>query len=424
MAARQSARPKSQPSRTSCLLAAASYILGSFALIVVAIGPRNPFLVRHAQQAMIIHLIRLVIVSGAMLIWYMSAEASDGLSMANFTLHIGMLVLLGLPWPGELPTELFLLLGLPLGGPWLVAVLGATVSSMGRSLDVAASLRSDWPEEVDDHIPEMGTPEYDRLIGLRGGRPEYEAASRAGSTYYEIERGIARDLRDQRLERMWSASRSAAQERNRKDIIQELEKRQDTVLVRLDHLNHLLSTGSISMSRYNRFNQELVSYLDGLRSVLARVQTRSEGVNQALGVLPEAPAALTGAPDAEALALAVIDKSGIPVVTYGHFAMDESLVSGMVSVLDGLSEEMFGSRANMTQLADGDVVYYAQGQYSSAFVTFDDEPSPAQIQRLREYLEAFEEANAGQLSRHPFDPDKITAIDVPFRFARRLSSSR
>jgi hypothetical protein len=227
--------------------------------------------------------------------------------------------------------------------------------------------------------------------------------------------------RRQRLERMWSASRVAAQERNRKDILRELENRQDTVLVRLDHLNHLLSTGSISMSRYNRFNQELVGYLDGLRSVMARVRARSEGAGQALGVLPEAPASLTSAPDAGALALAVIDKSGIPVVTYGHFAMDESLVSGMVSVLDGLSEEMFGARVNMTQLAGGDVVYYSQGEYTSAFVTFDDEPSPSQVQRLRDYVESFESTNAAQLNGTPVNSSKIKEIEVPFRFARRLS---
>jgi hypothetical protein len=424
MAARQTIPSKSQPSRMSCLLASTSYLFGAFALIVVAVGPRNPFVVRHAQQAMVLHLVRLVLVSGVILTWYVSAEASPGLSISDFTLDIGSLVLLGLPWPVDMPAELFLLMALPLGGPWVIAISGAMISAMGKSLDIKAALSSNWPERVDDRVPEMGTPEFDRAIGLRGGRPEYDAAAKAGTPYYEVERGIARDLRDQRLERMWSASRSVAQERSRKDIIQELEKRQDTVLVRLDHLNHLLSSGSISMSRYNRFNQQLVSYLDGLRSVMARIESRSEGANQALGVLPEAPDALTGAPDAEALALAVIDRSGIPVVTYGHFAMDESLISGMVSVLDGLSEEMFGSRVNMTQLAGGDVVYYSQGEYSSTFVSFDDEPSPAQVQRLREYVEVFEGENASQLNRTPFDPQRITEVDVPFRFSRRLSARK
>jgi hypothetical protein len=421
LAADRTLRNHRPPSRVSSILAAFAYLIGAFALIVVALGPRNPFLIRHAQQAMVLHIVRLVLVSVLILTWYLSAESTEQLSMSVFTLHIGALVLLGLPWPAELPADLLLLLGLPLGGPWVLALTGAMLATLGRSLDLSAAVSAAWPDRVDDKIPKMGTPEYDRSIGLRGGRPEYEMAASAGTPYSDVERGIARDLRDQRLERMWSASRSVAQERSRKDIIRELEHRQDTVLVRLDHLNHLLSTGSISMSRYNRFNQELISYLDGLRAVMAGVQNRASGAGQMLGDLPEAPDALTSAPDADALGLAVIDKSGIPVVTYGHFAMDESLISGMVSVMDGLSEEMFGSRANMTQLADGEVVYFSQGEYSSAFVTFDDEPSPAQVQTLREFVELFEDANAAQLQRMPFDPDRITEVDIPFRFARRLS---
>lgn len=422
MAAPRTSRINAPPSRISCLLASFAYLLGAFALVIVAMGPRNPYLIRHAQQAMVLHLMRLVLVAAVILTWYVSAVDSPGLSISVFTLHLGALVLLGLPWPAELPLELLMLLALPLGGPWVASVFGATVSAMGRSLDLKAALSSHWPDRVDDRTPAMGTPEYDRSIGLRGGRPEYQTAAVAGTPYYEVERGIARDIRDQRLERMWSASRVAAQERSRKDLLTELENRQETVLVRLDHLNHLLSTGSISMSRYNRFNQQLIAYLDALRAIMARVQNR-ESRSQELGALPEAPDALTGAPDAEAMALAVIDKSGVPVVTYGHFSMDESLISGMVAALDGLSEEMFGSRANMTQLTDGDVVYYSQGKHSSAFVTFDDEPSPAQVQRLREYVDAFEDRNAGQLSRTPFNPDKIEEVDVPFRFARRFSHS-
>jgi hypothetical protein len=389
--------------------------------VIVAVGPRNPFLVRHAQQAMVIHLIRLVAVTGVMVTWYLSAEASSGLVLSELTLHIGTLVLVGLPWPADLQAELVMLLALPLGGPWIVSLIGAAAGSAGRSFDFPAAFSVNWPEVVIDRTPKIGTPEYDRWIGLRGSEPEPGMVP-AGLSFYEAERGIARNIRDQRLERMWSASRVAQQERSRQDIINELEKRQDTVLVRLDHLNHLLSTGSISMSRYNRFNQELIAYLDGLRAVMARVQSRAEGAGQALGVLPEVPDAMTDAPDAEALALAVIDTSGIPIVTYGHFAMDESLISGMVSVLDGLNEEMFGSRANMTQLADGDVVYYANGAQCSAFVTFDDEPSPSQVQGLRDYVDLFEAENAIELSRNPVDPDRITEIDAPFRFPRRLSS--
>jgi hypothetical protein len=423
MASKPASGGTNRLSRTSRLLATLAYLVGAVALLIVALGPRNPFLVRHAQQAMVIHLLRLIAVTGVILTWYLSAGDSPGLILSDLTLHIGMLLLFGLPWPGEMPAELVLLLGLPLGGPWILSIIGAAASSAGKSLDFPAAFSSSWPEKVADRIPKIGTPEYDRWIGLRGSDYGDAGPAASGMSFYEAERGVARNIRDQRLERMWSASRVAQQERSRQDIIKELENRQDTVLVRLDHLNHLLSTGSISMSRYNRFNQDLITYLDGLRSVMARVHSRAEGAGQALGELPEAPDAMTEAPDAEASALAVIDQSGIPVVTYGHFAMDESLISGMVSVLDGLNEEMFGSRANMTQLADGDVVYYSKGEYVSAFVTFDDEPSPAQVQSLRSYVDAFETENAAPLSRTPIDPDCIVEVEVPFRFIRKLARS-
>jgi hypothetical protein len=412
----------SRPSRTTRVLAAASYLLGSFALIVVAIGPRNPFLIRHAQQGMVLHVARLVLVSGTLLTWYVTTDLEGSSSASAFALHFAALVLLGIPWPTETSGDLMLSLGLPLGGLWVMAIAGAMVSWLGLSLDLRAAISSRWPEWVDDSVPEIGTPEYDRRIGLRGSRPELFGKQMSTAAQSDFERGIAREMRDKRLERIWHASRHAIQERSRQEIIQELEKRQETVLVRLDHLNHLLSNGSISLSRYNRFSRELVEYLDGLRSVRAQLRTRAEGGSRAYGDLPQTPDALTDAPDAEAVTLAIIDSTGIPVVTYGHFTTDESLISGMVSVMDGLSEEMFGSRANATRLADGEVVYYAKGQFSSAFLTFDDEPSPIQVSQLREYLDDFERANYEQLQRNPFDPMMIEEVPVPFRFTRRIST--
>jgi hypothetical protein len=412
----------SRPSRTTRVLAAASYLLGSFALIVVAIGPRNPFLIRHAQQGMVLHVARLVLVSGTLLTWYVTAEIDESTSVSAFALHFAALVLLGVPWPTETSGDLMLSLGLPLGGIWVMAMTGAMISALGLSLDVRAAVSARWPEWIDDSEPEIGTPEYDRRIGLRGSRPELYGKQMSAQAQSEFERGLARDLRDKRLERIWHASRHAIQERSRQEIIQELEKRQETVLVRLDHLNHLLSSGSISLTRYNRFSRDLVEYLDGLRSVRAQLRTRADGGSRAYGELPETPNALTDAPDAEAITLAIIDSTGIPVVTYGHFTTDESLISGMVSVMDGLSEEMFGSRANATRLADGEVVYFAKGQFSSAFLTFDDEPSPVQVSQLREYLDLFERTNYEQLQRNPIDPMMIEEVPVPFRFARRIST--
>jgi hypothetical protein len=404
------------------LLATACYLVGSFALLVVAIGPRNPYVLRHAQQAMILHVVRFAVVSATILAWSSMGNGREGMAI-SLSLHVAMLVLIGLPWPVGVDLDLVALLALPLGMPWILAMGGAMVSASGYSLDFHGILSRRWPDFLVDTVPAMGTPEYDRSIGLRGGRPELQQTSSVDELS-EVERRIARELRDGRLERMWDASRVAAQERTRAELLKELENRQQTVLVRLDHLNHLLSNGSISMSRYNRFTGELIAYLDALRNVRAQLRSRFDGGTRAFGALPESPDALSSAPDAEAITMAVIDRNGIPVVTYGHFTMDESLISGMVSVMDGLSEEMFGSRASMTQLDDGEVVHFAQGDLCSVFVTFNDEPSPVQITNLREYRDQFEESNSSQLGRGAFDPSRITEIDVPFRFTRRLPSAK
>jgi hypothetical protein len=155
-----------RPARASRLLAAASYLLGSLALVIVAVGPRNPFLVRHAQQAMILHVVRLAIVSCALLIWFVGA--TDGEPTApRFTLHLAMLILLGMPWPGSLESSVLLLLSLPLGLPWILAAGGAMIAASGWSLDFRSLLSRRFPDSMPDGPPEMGTPEYDRSIGLR-----------------------------------------------------------------------------------------------------------------------------------------------------------------------------------------------------------------------------------------------------------------
>jgi hypothetical protein len=407
---------RARPARLSRVMAAACYLVGAFSLVVVAVGPRNPFLVRHAQQAMILHLVRLALVSAMIVAWYGMSAPEQGSTVILFTLHLATLVLIGLPWPVGLDAEIILMLGLPLGVPWLLSIAGAMVAATGYSIDLRGMFSRRWPDWIDDREPVIGTPEYDRWIGLRGGLvgADFEET---GEHYSEVERRIARELRDGRLERMWNASRVAAQERNRYEILQELELRQDTVLVRMDNLNHLLSSGMMSLSRYNRFNQDLIEYLDALRTVRAQMQSRTV-TGQMLRDLPNPPDALASAPDAEAITMAVIDQTGIPVVTHGHFQIDESLISGMVSVMDGLSEEMFGSRASSTKLDDGEVVYFAQGKLSSAFITFDDEPSPMQITQLREYIDNFEQANEAVLRRTPVDPAKLEDVRVPFRFAR------
>src|SRR5690625_278713 len=116
MAIVRTPRPRRMPSRISRILAAAAYLFGAFALVIVALGPRNPFLVRHAQQSMVLHILRLGLVSAVILMWHVRGEDTAEFSVSVFTLHLGTLVLLGIPWPVELSVELLLWLALPLGG--------------------------------------------------------------------------------------------------------------------------------------------------------------------------------------------------------------------------------------------------------------------------------------------------------------------
>jgi hypothetical protein len=245
---------QARPTRSSRVLAACAYLFGAYALVIVALNLNRPFLMRHAQLAMVLHVLRLVLVATAIVAWYAADATGSGSASSGLALHLGMLTLAGIPWPWAMSSELLLVLGLPLGGTWVLAIAGATVSALGLSLDLRAMVSSVWPDQIDESEPEMGTAEYYRRLGFRNIYPTLGDRTGAGLNS-DIEMRIARALRDRRLERLWDASRVAALERDRDTLRQELEARQATVLVRLDYLNHLLSAGEISLSRFNRLHQ-------------------------------------------------------------------------------------------------------------------------------------------------------------------------
>src|SRR5690606_7838941 len=205
----------------------------------------------------------------------------------------------------------------------------------------------------------------------------------------------------------------------RGERIDQVKFEMEAVLGRLDHLNHLLSYGEVSLSRFTAAHSELIAYLDALRRELSDLQSRRGDVVTA-SIRPTPPLALTELPPVKVATMALLDRGGVPIFTYGHFPLDESLVTGMVSALDSLSEEMFGSRVHKTQLAEGQVVHFARGQYTVAFVIFEDEPAPVQIGHLREFLDDFERANAAVLASPPVDTDRLVPVPVPFAFLRRL----
>ena len=103
----------------------------------------------------------------------------------------------------------------------------------------------------------------------------------------------------------------------------------------------------------------------------------------------------------------------------GTFQLDNTIVAGMLSAFDGISEEVFGSRVHKTELAEGQVLHFAHGQHVIVLAIFVEEPSPRQVEQLRTMLQQFEAANAGPLLRNAFVPDYLHEITSPFTFRVR-----
>ncbi|MBX6342877.1 MAG: hypothetical protein IRY97_10495, partial [Thermomicrobiaceae bacterium] len=303
--------------------------------------------------------------------------------------------LTGVPLAPGHDREILYALSLPLGSTWLLALGGLIAAATGRTADLRALLSADWPDEPVTAAAEAAPP--------------------------IDERSYARELREKRLARFWHASRAAAIERQRRERIAAVRAAMGEVLVRLDHLNHLLSVGEISMNRFTAVHAEWIAYLDALRTELIELESRRAAPSSVQRA--PVPPTLVDLPPVRALTLAVVDRSGVPIATYGHFPLDETVVTGMLAAFESLSAEMFGSQVHKTQLAHGQVVHFARGRAVIAFALFEDEPAPVQVAQLRAFLDEFEQANAGVLGRLPIDPDHLTPIPVPFTFARRLEQA-
>lgn len=378
--------------RASRVIAALAYV-GPLSLIIAAPLPRSRFIMRHALIAMATHLLRFAWAGLTIALWlYLGAAHPERL--ATLATDLGILLLAGVPWFPSMPWELFSLLALPLGLTWLVSLIGIAVAASGHTLDLQALLHADWPD-----VP---------------------AEPLAAPAPRRDERRYARELQERRLERMWNASAVAQSEHRRQERIEQVKRDLEMVLQRLNHLNHLLSLGEISLSRFDAMHADLISYLDALRRELIDLQSRRADTLTS-GTRPVAPLALTQLTEVQVQTLAVLDPGGTPIYTVGYFSLDESLITGMVSALDSLSEEMFGSRVHKTQLAEGQVVHFARGRLTIAFAIFEDEPAPVQIGQLRDFLDTFEQANAALLARPPVDPAGVASVPMPFSFARRLA---
>ncbi len=218
------ARPRRYlPARGSRALAALAY-LGGISLVLVGCQLRSRFAQRHALVALGLHLLRFAWAGLVLAVWAVKGGGGETSRYAWLAFDLGTLLLTGVPLAPGHGRDILYALSLPLGSTWLLALGGLIAAATGRTADLRALLSADWPDE-----------------------PVAAAAEAAPPI---DERSYARELREKRLARFWHASRAAAIERQRRERIAAVRAAMGEVLVRLDHLNHLLSVGEISMNRF------------------------------------------------------------------------------------------------------------------------------------------------------------------------------
>lgn len=373
---------------------------GGLSLLITALRPRSKYVARHANVAAGLHLIRFGWATLTLIVWSLSANDLMTRPLDRIALDLGMLMITGIPWPAGIDIRLALAFSLPLGVTWVLALSGAVLAAIGRTVDLENCFHSDWSGD-------MLYPDE-----------EFSRASRTGGKSRSEDRSRLKELTEQRIDRIWHASQVAALEHRRVERLDEVRADQDAVLSRIANLNRMLALGEISLTRFNSVYSELIDYLDVLRLEAGNLELRRADARSLSDHGPRPPTVDT-IPETRVETLAIVDPSGLPLVTHGHFSLDESMITGMVSVFESLSEEMFGSAVHKTQLADGQVIHFVRGQATIAYAIFEDEPAVEQILRLREYHQNFEMLNGEVLSVLPIDVAHLRDLASPFDFVPR-----
>lgn len=377
--------PAQQTTMVQRLGAALSYV-GCGSLIAL-LWSRGRFVTGHARFAFLLHLSRLLISGVGLGAWHFFVSSQPAGRIADLFDWVWFLTglgVLGVPLTFVNNTStFFIVLALMV---WLVDVAGIVLALQGRALPWDASQPS--AEETPSESP--GSLE---------------------------EKARLRRLRDQRLARIRYATTTAASERLRERRISDSKHELGANMVRLDQLNHMLATGEISSSHYQQLAINVREEIEALREELTLL-----GARVATGV-PDRPAngrvgMLGNQLHAQTISISFVDLGGVPLFTYGHFPLDEALVAGMLSAINSLSREVFGSPMHKTQLAEGQVLLFIYGQWCVLMVLFNADPSPAQITRLEAGLKAFEQTNAVELKRNPVSPARLHPVDFDTDFAQ------
>jgi hypothetical protein len=377
------------------LLAAVSY-LASISLLMTIARPSRRFTLLHSRVALPIHMLRLFWIGGMLALWWRSGPRSgveyDG---SDFFTDMGLLLVTGIPSFSTLQSDVASWIITPLAVCWLVSLGGATLALLGRTADFDAFANADWSDVSSYYRGWRLSPEEERMQ--------------------------ARRARARHVERLQRTTKMVGVERTRRERIGVIQDHLSQLQAEYEHINQLLALGEISQRRYDSMTADLKAEIAGLRAEQGEISKRSATPRRM--PTPLRVNRLDRAPESSVDTVAIVTPSGVPLFTYGSFALDEALVAGILSAFDSISEEVFGSRVHKTELAEGHVLHFAHGQHVVILAVFTDEPSPRQIEQLRGMLTTFEAANNGPLARQQYDTQYLHEIHPPFEFQKRQLSS-
>ncbi|CAN5226599.1 hypothetical protein BH23CHL1_BH23CHL1_04200 [soil metagenome] len=384
------------PDGADRLVAALAYI-GVIPFLLFAGSPGRIFIRRHQHIAAVVHAIRVVWTGAVLAVWMrLSADVETNERLSMLGRDVAALVVAGVPWHTSFQTNVLPWILIPLVATWLVSLGGFYLALTGKTADFQAFTNADWSDPVIRKRWFAWTPEE--------------------------ERRLARLARDRHLEKIQRSTRTYNSERVRREQMTTIQSNIDQLKAQREHNDQLLALGEISQRRYDAARLDIDEGIAELQRAQSGLVARTGATS---GQTPQRLRVSRTDRSAEALVntVAIITPSGIPLFTYGKFALDDAIVAGILSAFDSLSEEVFGSRVNKTQLAEGQVLFFAHGQFVLILSIFDDDPSPRQVEQLKTMLRQFEQANQGAMRREQYDPAYLHEVMIPFKFIDARSSS-
>ena len=367
--------------------------VGPFALLVAALNPSQRFIQRHLQVALVLFAIRTLWIGGILVGWWWRSTEITGGRVSGLLLDALMTLLVGFPlsdtWrDGALPWLLA-----PVAVTCAASLIGVALAFAGRTADIHAFTSANWSDPFAKRS----------FLGIS---PEDEKA-------------LARRARERQIDRLQKSSRMLRTEQERRTRMSDVEAQLERIALQREYHDQLLALGEISQRRYEQVNEELDEQAASLRGQLSSLETRIQNSEYASSERGDG-SRLRRPSETLLESLAIVTPDGVPIFTYGQFQLDDAIVAGMLSAFDSLSEEVFGSRVSKTALAEGQVLFFAHGDYVLVMASFIDEPSPRQVEDLRKMLKQFESANDGPLARKQYDPRYLHEVPLPFRFVERM----